>query len=86
MIMQSVHLTRTSTITAGSWIQRTRCLSVEESEFYAGVKGVSILLEAKNIMTIDFGMDVKQCQTMWVSGTESSLVKRVMERHVLLIQ
>ena len=37
-------------------------------------------------MTIDFGMEVKQCQTMWVSGTERSLVKRVMERHVLLIR
>ena len=76
-------LTRTSTITAGSCIKRTRCLSVEESEFYAGVKGVLILLEAKSMMTIDFGIDVKQCVCQ---AQKSSLVKRVMERLVLLIQ
>ena len=49
-----------------------------------GVNGVLILHDAKSIMTIDFGTDVKQC--VCVSGTESSLVKRVMERLVLLIQ
>ena len=71
-------LTRTSTtcahlfhgvnlIKAGSWTQGTRSLSVAESEFYAGVKGASIVLGAKSMM-IDFGEDVAQC----VPGTDSS--------------
>ena len=43
-------------IKAGSWTQGTRSLSVAESEFYAGVKGTSILLGAKSMM-IDIGED-----------------------------
>ena len=50
-------------------------LSVAESEFYAGVKGASILLGAKSMM-IDFGENVAQC----VLGTDSSLAKSMMER------
>ena len=45
------------------------------SEFYAGVKGGSILLGAKS-MVIDFGEDVGQC----VLGTVNSSAKSVMER------
>ena len=45
------------------------------SEFYAGVKGGSILLGAKSMM-IDFGGDVGQC----VLGTVNSSAKSVMER------
>ena len=60
---------------AGSWTQGTRSLSVAESEFYAGVKGASILLGAKSMM-IDFGEDVAQC----VLGTDSSSAKSIMER------
>ena len=62
-------------IKAGSWTQGTRSLSVAESEFYAGVKGASILLGAKSMM-IDFGEDVAQC----VLGTDSSSAKSIMER------
>ena len=62
-------------IKAGSWTQGTRSLSVAESEFYAGVKGASILLGAKSMM-IDFGEDVAQC----VPGTDSSSAKSIMER------
>ena len=50
-------------------------MSVAESEFYAGVKGASILLGAKSMM-IDFGEDVVQC----VLGTDSSSAKGIMER------
>ena len=39
-------------IEAGSWTQGTRSLSVAESEFYAGVKGASILLGAKSMSLI----------------------------------
>ena len=62
-------------IKAGSWTQGTRSLSVAESEFYAGVKGASILPFAKS-MIIDFGEDVAQC----VLGTDSSSAKSIMER------
>ena len=62
-------------IKAGSWTQGTRCLRVAESEFYAGVKGASILLGAQSMM-IDFGEDVAQC----VLGTDSSSAKSIMER------
>ena len=62
-------------IKAGSWRQGTRSLSVAESEFYAGVKGASILLGAKS-MVIDFGEDVAQR----VLGTDSSSSKSIMER------
>ena len=47
-------------IKAGSWTQGTRSFECSESEFYAGVKGASILLGAKTMM-IDFGEDVAQC-------------------------
>ena len=49
-------------------------MSVAESEFYARVKGASILLGAKS-MLIDFGEDVAQC----VLGTDSSSAKSIME-------
>ena len=62
-------------IKAGSWTQGTRSLSVAESEFYAGVKGASILLGAKSMM-IGFGEDVAQR----VLGTDSSSSKSIMER------
>ena len=62
-------------IKAGSWTQGTRSLSVAESEFYAGIKGASILLGAKS-MIIDFGEDVGQC----VLGTDSSSAKSIMEQ------
>ena len=70
---------RKSTIKIGSCIQSTRSLSVAESEFDAGVQGEFILLEAKSLMMIGFGNDVRQC----VLGTDSSLVKRVVERPML---
>ena len=60
---------------AGSWTQGTRALSVAESEFYAGVKGGSILLGAKS-MAMDFGDSVKTS----VLGTDSSAAKSIMER------
>ena len=50
-------------------------MSVAESEFYARVKGASILLGAKSMM-IDFGEDVAQC----VPGTDSSSAQSIMER------
>ena len=53
----------------------TRSLSVAESEFYAGVKGASIVLGAKSMM-IDFGEDVAKC----VPGTDTSSAKGIMER------
>ena len=62
-------------IKAGSWTQGTRSLSVAESEFYAGVKGASILLGAKSMMS-DFGEYVAQC----VLGTDSSSANSIMER------
>ena len=54
-------------INAWSWTQGTRSLSFAESGFYAGVKGGSILLGAKNMM-VDFGENVERC----VLGTDSS--------------
>ena len=62
-------------IKAGRWTLGTQSLSVVESEFYAGVKGASILLGAKSMM-IDLGEDVAQC----VLGTNSSSAKSIMER------
>ena len=43
-----------------SWTQGAWSLSVAESEFFAGVRGASILLGAKSMM-IDFGEDAWQC-------------------------
>ena len=62
-------------IKEGNWTKSTRSLSVAESEFYAGVKGASILLGAKS-MVIDFVEDVAQC----VLGADSSSAKSIMER------
>ena len=56
------------------WTQGTRSLSVAESEFSAGVKGGSILLDAKSMM-IYFGENVAQC----VLGTDSSSAKSIMK-------
>ena len=50
-------------------------MSVAASEFYAGVKGASILLGANSMMT-DFGEDV----AWYALGTDSSLAKSIMER------
>ena len=59
----------------GCGTQGTRCLSVVESEFYAGVKGGTILLGAKYMM-IDIGENVAQC----VLDVESCSANRIMER------
>ena len=69
-LFQGVHL-----IKASSWTQSTRSLSVAESEFYATIKGTSILLGARSMM-IDFCDNVAQC----VLGTDSSSAKSIMER------
>jgi len=59
----------------GSWTQGTRALSVAESEFYAGVKGASIVLGARSMM-IDFGCTPGAC----VLGTDSSASRGIMDR------